>query len=159
MPTPPLSPDTDFIVGEDKVLDYVMAFLFFALFMYGAIDAFMKGITRLEYLNYVFFLALAPTLFYFVKARNKRVYIRVNKTGIYQDEALVTEWSRLLDVFIAEKKAAISIKDNFILVIEYQKQGITDGFRRKIPLTNTQNKSEEEIMGAITFFRKLSVKG
>jgi len=36
-----------------------------------------------------------------------------------------------------EKKGFIEIRDNFQLIVEYKKDN--KGFRKKIPLTNTQN--------------------
>lgn len=42
-----------------------------------------------------------------------------------------------------------------MLVIEFTKEDPAKGFRRFIKLTNTQNKSEEEIIEAIRFFWKL----
>jgi hypothetical protein len=84
------------------------------------------------------------------------VYIRVNKTGIYQDEKLITGWPNLIKTFVAQKenKKFYNIQDNFLLVVEYRKDGHSEGFRRKIPLTNTQNKSEEEVLEAVQFFWK-----
>ncbi|HQX74372.1 MAG TPA: hypothetical protein PK298_15800, partial [Chitinophagaceae bacterium] len=51
-----------------------------------------------------------------------------------------------------EKTGIFNIVDNFILVVEYTRDGSPEGFRRKIPLTNTQNKSEEEVLEAVKFF-------
>lgn len=151
----PLVKDSEFVVREDKVLDYILASLFFAVFLYGLIDAILKHFTSLNYLSYVFMILLAPAILFFAKARNKRIYIRINKKGIYQDEELVTGWSNLLNVYVDQKEVKlISIQDNFILVVEYLKDGVEQGFRRKIPLTNTQNKSEEEVLEAVKFFWK-----
>ena len=149
-----LSNDSEFMVGEDKVLDYILASLFFGLFLYGLIDIIVKKFTNIHYLSYVFTLSLAPAMIFFSKARNKRVYIRINKTGIYQDEQLVTGWSNFLTAYISQKEKVLSIQDNFMLVVEYLKDGVEKGFRRKIPLTNTQNKSEEEVLEAVKFFWK-----
>jgi hypothetical protein len=149
-----LTKDSQFIVGEDKVLDYIIALLFFGLFSYGLIDAILKRFTDINYLSFIFLPALVPAIIYFARAKNKRIYIRINKTGIYQDEKLITGWSNLLNVYVDQKEVVLSISDNFILVVEYRKDGFKQGFRRKIPLTNTQNKSEEEIMEAVRFFRK-----
>jgi hypothetical protein len=102
--------------------------------------------------NYLFILALAPAIIGFSKAKSKRVYIRINSKGIYQDEKLITTWSHFLNAFIEEKQVALSIKDNFMLVVEYVKDKSGSGYRKKIPLTNTQNKSEEQIIAAIKFF-------
>ena len=150
----PLSNNSEFVVGEDKVLDYILASLFFGLFLYGLIDAIRQDFTKLNYVNYLFIIALLPAILFFRKAKTRRIYIRINKTGIYQDEKLVTGWSTLLNAHITQKEKVFSIQDNFMLVVEYLKDGIEKGFRRKIPLTNTQNKSEEEILEAVKFFWK-----
>lgn len=152
----PLTKGSQFVVGEEKWLNYILAFLFLALFLYGLIDAIGRNFTNIDYQSYVFALALAPAIYCFRRAHSKRVYIRVNKTGIYLDEQLVTAWSGLLKVYITqkEKKSFFSIQDNFLLVVEYKKDTVKEAFRRKIPLTNTQNKSEEEVLEAVNFFWK-----
>jgi hypothetical protein len=147
-----LSKDSEFVVREDKVMDYILALLFFALFIYGLIDAIKEHFIKLNYLSYVFIIALAPAYIFFVKGKNKRVYIRINKMGIYQDEKLLTGWQNLLNAYVDQKEKVLSIQDNFILVVEYMKDGFGQGFRRKIPLTNTQNKSEEEVIEAVRYF-------
>ena len=149
-----LTKDSEFVVGEEKIMDYILATLFFALFVYGLVDAIRHQFTNLKYYSFIFMLALAPAILFFVKGRSKRVYIRINKTGIYQDEQFVTGWSNFLNAYITQKESVLSIQDNFILIVEYMKDGNDQGFRRKIPLTNTQNKSEEEVLEAIKFFWK-----
>ena len=150
----PLTKNSEFIVGEEKALVYFLAAAFFALFLYGLIDAIRQHFSNLKYYSFLFMLSLAPALIFFTKGRSKRIYIRINKTGIYQDEQLVTNWSNFLKVYITQKEKVLSIQDNFMLVVEYRKDGAKDGFRRKIPLTNTQNKSEEEVLEAVIFFWK-----
>jgi len=156
MAKPPLTKDSQFTVGEEKVLNYVMALLFFALFLYGLMDAINRNFKKIDYQSYVFALAIAPVIYFMHRAYSKRVYIRVNKNGIYQDEKLVTGWPGLLKAYIAQKEKTgfFNIRDNFMLVVEYRKDGDKEGFRRKLPLTNTQNKSEEEVLEAVQFFWK-----
>jgi hypothetical protein len=149
-----LSRDSEFIVGEEKVLNYILATLFFGLFMYGLIDALLYQFKKMTYLNAVFAVALIPAILSFKKARSKRVYIRVNKNGIYQDERLLTNWNNYLKAYITQKEVVFSVQDNFLLVVEYRKDGSDKGFRKKIALTNTQNKSEEDVLEAIKFFSK-----
>ncbi len=152
----PLSKESEFLVGEERVLNYVLASLCLALFLYGLVDAIRRRFIHIDYQSFVFALALAPAFLFFRKARSSRIYIRVNKTGIYHDEQLVTRWSNLIKAYIAqkEKKNFFNIQDNFILVVEYRKEGLPQGARRNIPLTNTQNKSEEEVLEAVKFFWK-----
>ena len=146
--------DSEFIVGEAKGLNYVMATFFLGLFLYGVIDAIRRNFINIDYQSYVFVVMLLPAIFCFRKAQSKRIYIRVNKTGIYQDERLLTRWPDLLKAYVdqKEKKRFIEIRDNFILVVEYKKNN--QGIRHKIPLTNTQDKSEEEVLAAVKFFWK-----
>ena len=150
----PLTKDSEFVVGEEKVLNYIMTAFFIALFLYGLIDAIRRRFINIDYQSFIFAFALVPAIYCFRRAHNNRVYIRANKTGIYKDEQLVTGWSNLLNAFITqkEKTGIFNIVDNFILVVEFTKDGSPEGFRRKIPLTNTQNKSEEEVLEAVQFF-------
>jgi|CXWL01.1.fsa_nt_gi hypothetical protein len=151
-----LTNDSQFVVGEEKWLNYILAFLFLALFLYGLIDAVSRQFTNIDYQSYVFALALLPAIYYFRRAHSNKIYIRINKKGIYQDEKLVTSWSNLYKAHLTQKerKGIYNIQDNFLLVVEYKKDAVKEVFRRKIPLTNTQNKSEEEVLEAVQFFWK-----
>ncbi len=152
----PLTKESEFLVGEEKVLNYILGSLCLALFLYGLIDAARRHFINIDYQSFVFALALVPAFLFFRKARSSKVFIRVNKTGIYQDEQLVTGWSNLIKAYITqkEKKGIFSIQDNFLLVVEYRKDDLKQSSRRRIPLTNTQNKSEEEVLEAVKFFWK-----
>lgn len=150
-----LNPESEFVVSDEKWLVYLLAILFFGIFLYGLTDAILRGFKNLTYLSYLFFLLLIPAFLFYRKGRANRIYIRINKVGIYQDEQLVTRWPGFLNAFVTQKEKMLSIQDNFILVVEYLKADKQTGFRKKIPLTNTQNKSEEEVMEAIIYFRTL----
>jgi hypothetical protein len=70
-------------------------------------------------------------------------------------EKLITNWDNFINAFIDQKKVLLTIQDNFILVVEYKKDfNPGKGFRKQIPLTNTQNQSEEDVLAAVTFFWK-----
>ena len=149
-----LTRESQYVVGEEKVLNYILASLCLAIFLYGIIDAVRRHFTHIDYQSFVFVLALVPAWLFFRKARSKKVHIRINKTGIYHHERLVTGWAKLHKAYISqkEKKGIINIQDNFLLVLEFRKENGKQAVRRKIPLTNTQNRSEEEIMEAVKFF-------
>ena len=115
---------------------------------------------RNDYADYLYVIAVLPAWFFVRKGKSKRIYIRINKSGIYQDEKLVTSWANFLNAYIAQKKPKSMrprLQDNFVLVVEYLKDKMSDkGVRRQIPLTNTQNKSEEEVLEAVKFFWKIA---
>ena len=149
-----LNIDSEFVVKEEKALNYVLAILFLALCLYGIIDTLgKKKFADIDYQSYIFLLFIIPAFFFFRRANSSRVYIRINRTGIYQDERLVTDWAGFLNAYISQnKKKFYSIQDHFVLVVEYRKAGTDIGLRRKIPLTNTQNRSEEDVLAAVRFF-------
>ena len=150
----PLTKDGQFIVGEEKILIFIIGILFLALFGYGVFDAARRNFVNIDFQSYVFALAIIPAVMCFRRGRRDRIYIRVNKKGIYEHERMVTDWENLTRVALTqrEKTRIIEIQDNFELVVEYRKPNSLQMARRRIPLTNTQNKSEEEVLAAVQFF-------
>ena len=132
-----------------------MSFLFLALGLYPLAGLLIHGFRNPDYQGLILLLALIPSWLFFNKARSRRIFIRVNKKGIYQDEKMVTDWKGFIRAFLDQQQKTVSIRDNFVLVVEYKKEGQQNVFKRVIPLTNTQNQSEEDIIGAIRFFLAL----
>lgn len=95
---------------------------------------------------------LVPGIVFLRKTFSKQVYIRINRSGIYYYERLLTDWKHFLKAYIGEMQKAYYISDNFQLVIEYTKDDPAKGFRKRIPLHNTQNQSEEDILTAVKYF-------
>ena len=149
-----LTPDGQFIVGEYKLMHYFMALFFLALFGVGLYDAIARNFKNIDYQSYVFALAIIPAVLILVKVRKGTIYIRINSKGIYENERLVTQWSGLLNATLTqeEKKGIYDLGDKFILLLQYSKPGETKPLIRKIRLTNTQNKSEEEVLAAVKWF-------
>ena len=149
-----LTKDGQFIVGEYKLMHYFMALFFLALFGVGLYDTVARNFKDIDYQSYVFALAIIPAILILIKVRKGTIYIRINAKGIYQYERLVTTWAGLLNAALTqeEKKYMVEMGDKFILLLEYQKPGEFKPTRRKIPLTNTQNKSEEEVLAAVKYF-------
>lgn len=149
-----LTPDGQFIVGEYKLMHYFMALFFLALFGYGLYDAIARNFRDIDYQSYVFALAIIPAVMILIKVRKGTIYIRINERGIYQHERLVTTWANLRNAALTQrdKKYMFEPGDNFVLVLDYQPAGTAKPIRRSIPLTNTQNKSEEEVLAAVKWF-------
>jgi len=153
-----LTRESQFVVGEEKILNYILASLCFALFLYGLFDAIRRHFRNVDYQSFVFALAIIPAWIFFRKARSNKVYIRINKTGIYHDGKLVAGWGDIRKVHVDQDKekgllgGTLTLQDNFILVVEYRNTAAMRVSIRKIPLTNTQNKSEEDVLAAVNFF-------
>lgn len=152
-----LTRDSQFTVAEEKILVFILAAIFTGLFLFLLI----YGVTQNNTTNILLsFLLLGPAFFFFKKGKSNRIYIRVNIKGIYMDERLLTSWDNFLKAYLSQKETVLSLQDNFQLVVEYRKKDEpTTGMRKRIALTNTQNKSEEDVLAAIQFFWKEYQKG
>jgi len=98
-----------------------------------------------------------------VRTSKNIVIMKINKTGFYYYGQLITDW----DHFISEEfiddvplpsTTSTGIQDRFYLFIKYYKDGKPGYYGRKIRLTDTQDKSEEEIIAAVKFYYKNSQK-
>ena len=99
--------------------------------------------------------AIVPAIIYTYKAFSQTSYLTVNNDGIFERNVLVTNWNNFVSAEINEEEIVGSYRDNFVLIINYYKEN-TGYYVRKIRLTNTQDKSEEEIIAAINHFRSVS---
>lgn len=91
------------------------------------------------------------------------IVFTINKTGIYYYGELLTDWNHFIsEEFIDEVPLPSGndpgINDRFYLFLKYYKDGYPGYYSRKIRLTDTQDKSEEEIIAAIKFYYKNAEK-
>lgn len=83
----------------------------------------------------------------------------INKKGFYYYGELLTNWENFISAkFIDELPLpganSTGINDEYYLLIKYFRDGKPGHFGRRIRLTATQDKAEEEIMAAIKFYYK-----
>lgn len=150
-----LQPDTEFIVKEEVVLVYILTGLFVLIFIYGILDLTVFHGVKDNTSAFSFLFAIIPAIYFFRKGYQNPIALRISRVGIYEGNQLVTDWDNLIRVYVTQKEWTWrSLQDNFLLVVEFYGEQVGEGRRRKIPLTNTQNKSEEEVMYAIRFFKE-----
>lgn len=144
--------ESDFIVNESKTVQLVIG-IFFLLFSIGilSVSLLMGGVIL------IFAVGLLT------KSSRDQTVIKINKNGIYYYGQLLTDWdhfisSEFIDELPLPSYSTDGINDQFSLMIKYSKDGSPGYFGRKIPLTNTQDKSEEEIVAAVQFYYKNSQK-
>ena len=148
VPESQFNAEADFVVKESKTMHLVIGILliiFSVIFFQGSIlfgaVAALAGIVSL------------------LKSRKDQTVMRINKTGFFYYGTLVTNWANFVSVDFVDEVPAISsssagLSDKFSLLLKYYKDERTGCFARKISLTNTQDKSEEEIIAAIRFYFK-----
>jgi hypothetical protein len=95
---------------------------------------------------------IIPAYVFYSKGQQANIIIKINKDGIYYYGKLITEWNDFDNAYINDKMALGSFSDNFVLVIEHYRGDLL--YRKNIPLTNTQNQSEEDVYHAIMYFYK-----
>lgn len=139
---------TDFIVKESKKMHLVIGIL---LLVFSGI--FFQG-------SVLFGAAAAVAgVFSLLKSRKDQTIMKVNSTGFFYYGDLITNWRNFVSVDFVDEPPAISssstgLSDKFFLALKYYKDGRPECFARKFSLTNTQDKSEEEIIAAIRFYYK-----
>lgn len=157
----PLTIDSKFEVKEEKALNIVVSVLYLIVAGLGLVFAIIEK--TWAGVGVVAVVVLIPGIVYWRKSKSEKIFIQVDRTGIYENGILITSWPNYLKAYVIENPVSLDlrpskfsdmIKDQFYLVIEYIKDDSGKGYRRKIRLTNTQNKSDEEIMEAIHFFSK-----
>ncbi|UAY51730.1 hypothetical protein [Ferruginibacter albus] len=151
----PLTEDSTFVVKESVIIDFICAAVFTAM----AISALMYD-NNIDSGNRLFIKSLGfciiPAIWFLKRGIQNKTSFAINKTGIYFYKNFVTDWQHFKTAYVTQKEITGSVSDNFILVVEYYKDGESGFFKRTFPLSATQDKADEEIMAAINFFAKLS---
>jgi hypothetical protein len=140
--------EEDFLVKESKTINYVAGGIMVAVFIASLI------IGDYGWSNYLWGLGLflVPGAVYLAKGNRNTTIIRINKTGFYYREKLVTDWNHFYGAAIRDKTAVGRYRDNFVLELRYYALDYTKVYTESFPLTNTQDKAEEEIIEAINFY-------
>jgi hypothetical protein len=136
-----------FIVSQSKGINIFVALAFFGLF----ISSFFNNDPTVKGGGFRWaYLALIPAILFFIRGIYTKEIIRISRQGIFYLGELVTKWENFVDARIDQDEILLSIQDNFVLFIRYKEGDRL--FQTKIPLRNTYNKAEEEIIAAIRFF-------
>lgn len=88
--------------------------------------------------------------------------MKINRDGFFYYGRLLTNWTNFvsaefIDELPVQSSSSAGLSDQFFLYIKYFKDDRPGCFALKIPLTNTQDKSEEEVLAAVRFYYRKSV--
>ncbi|TCZ64707.1 hypothetical protein [Flaviaesturariibacter aridisoli] len=147
-----LQPEGAFTVGEERGLSVALAVVFAGMFLYAVADIFRNPDAGIN--NRLLLLAVIPAFIFFRKIRSKLVIMKIDAAGFsYYGRRLFT-WPQFVSAKVVEEGGTSRFSDNFKLHLKYYRE---DGnlYHRKLPLSNTQNKAEEEIIAAIRFYSGL----
>ena len=144
--------EADFQVKESRGCNLVMGILLFVIALVTIVADF-SGAVGGPFIK-LFYLLIIPAILFIRRGSANQTVITINKKGFFYGGQLLTSWDNFIDAAITQDEKLLMIQDNFLLFIKYYKDGSPGYFGRKIPLTNTQDKAEEEIIAAIKFYYK-----
>ena len=147
-----LDKNNEFIVKEWKAMNIIIGVVFAILFVFALYNLGFNNRKSVWFFLFIAALIVVAFLRYGKQATSQSIIFRINSEGIYYYGKLVTGWDNFDNAYVTNEMEIGSFADNFELVIEFYRDDLL--IRRKIKLTNTQNKSEEEIYGAIMYFYK-----
>lgn len=81
--------------------------------------------------------------------------LKINGEGIYRRKQLVTNWDHFLQAEVTEERMLNTNPPEPVLVIYYTKEGHPGQYKMTIPLSDLDDKSEEEVLEAIQRFYAL----
>ncbi|GAA4344504.1 hypothetical protein [Flaviaesturariibacter amylovorans] len=142
MPTPTVHTEAEFVVRESRVLNALITIAFGFIFIALVFN----------FLGWLALLIFGPPLLVFLLRRKSGgTVFRINTHGLYYYGKLVTDWDHFVSARVVEEEATGKFSDSFHLYVQYTRE---DGnvYKRRFPLTNTQDKAEEEIIAAIRRF-------
>jgi hypothetical protein len=151
LPTTSFQNDS-FTVKEAKSINILLSVIFFVLFFamigYNQFATSSTQSADMRFYGSVAYGLLIPAVLFAIKAFKNNILIEINETGIFYSGSLVTHWENFISIRYRQEQEAESISDDFVLLIEYFKPGFATSYITKIGLSNTQDKSEEEIIEA-----------
>lgn len=104
---------------------------------------------------YIFFLFIS--VLFFVKGLSKKRLILINASGIYHNLTFICDWNNFRNAYIAQEYPNASntsegLSDRNFIIVEFFNPNTALGYNYKIRMTDTQNKSEYEIIDALVLY-------
>ena len=143
-----LEEDGEFVVKESRSINFIAGGVLILIFTISVLVA------DLDLVNFMFVLCifLIPGAIAIARGRRNITLMVINKSGFYYAGRLVTDWKLFYDAVVFEKPRGRRIKDSFVLDLRYYSNDYSLIYTKRIPLTNFQDKGDEEILEAIQFY-------
>lgn len=156
MPQENKYPNDEFTMKESVGLNLLIGIAFLGCFLLMVInvaaDTNIKSKNGLYLISLMF---LLPAIGFVVKTFYRQNVITINKNGFYHFGELKTSWKNFVSAEVEERqKTGRYTHYYFVFIIRFNKPG--EGyFELTVRLRDTYNKSGEEIIEAIKYFRPL----
>lgn len=143
-----LNKEDEFVVKESRSILFIVGSILLVIFTFAVLVA------DLDWANFIFALCifLIPGAIAIARGRRNRTIMVINKNGFFYKGKLITDWKLFYDAVVFEKPRGRRIKDSFVLDLRYYSSDYSLIYTKRIPLTNFQDKGDEEILEAIQFY-------
>ncbi|MEO7046167.1 MAG: hypothetical protein ABI091_12730 [Ferruginibacter sp.] len=139
-----------FIVKDDKSVSLFAGAVFWIMFFSAVYYNNFSHLTTEGSIN-LLYITVFPAIFFTIRALRNKIIIKINEDGFYYYGSLITNWENLISARYAPQEMDGNISDDFTLYLEYYNPD-KGTYLSKVPLENTQDKSEEDVMTAINSF-------
>lgn len=146
-----LDSDGSFTVGESKLINYLFGSLFLIMLLVVLSSTDLETYWMID-LSLLFFLFL-----FFASGLKKRKKITINATGIHHNKTYITNWPNFRHAYIRQlpnqvTASSAGLMDHYIIAVVYFNQSQDMDYLYPIRLSDSQDKSEYEIIDAIMYF-------
>lgn len=154
--------DSEFVVKESALLNYLIAGICFALFLGVLITRNFEIGNAPSQFYFVYVFILFPAIISLIKYSRDKAIIKVNKVGVYYYGVAVTDWNNFRNAYIGEEYPTVTnnssgISDKFSVMITFFNPVDNKDYLYKMALSNTQDKSPEQIISAIILYSGMSL--
>ncbi|MCW3089462.1 MAG: hypothetical protein JWP81_531 [Ferruginibacter sp.] len=152
-----LDSEDNFIVKESALLNYLVAVIFFAIFIGVLITRNFEIGNPISEFYFIYPFILLPGIISLIKYSRDKAIIKVNKTGVFYYGVTVTDWSNFKTAYIGEEYPTVTqnsagMSDKFSIVVTFFDPTRNCDYWYKMSLSGTQDKSPEQIISAINFY-------
>lgn len=137
--------DTSLIVKESVLMDFLLSFLLLVMFFAALVTAYFCENFPVKNFQTIVFLTLIPSLLFFGKGIKKKAIVEINATGIFYRGNFITSWDNFVNSYITQD-------ENPVLMVEYYVPEKGMNYISNLIMSDTQNKSDEQICAAIESF-------
>ncbi len=137
-----------FIVKDSKGVCIVAGTVFLAMFVSAVWYVNFNKTTPSADVK-IAYLTIIPAIIFYGKAFRNKPVLEINELGIFLYKDMLTDWNNFISACYTQEEKILSISDNFVLLIEYDRPDMPTTYISKIQLPSTLNKSEEDIIEAI----------
>ncbi len=152
-----LDKDQQFTVQDSVLINLISVFIFLAIFIGVLVTRDFERNETISSFYLVYLFLFIGVVVSFVKIKRRKVFITINSNGIYFQGKLITNWKNFVNAYITQEAYDVSnysagLSDKFKIVIVFFEPTARVNYEFKMPVPGTSNKSEYEIISAISHF-------